>query len=137
MQDLATTSPADVAVVTEALGAVARQDWGRLSDLVHPDAVWTLPGASSVSGVASGRSAVIETARAIAAANLTSEPHQLMIGHHSVVATIRNTASLPVHLDEWLALVFIVRDGHITGIDTHLSDIPMLERFYAALDASG
>jgi hypothetical protein len=81
----------------------------------------------------SGPEAVLARTRAIAGANLTVEPQHLHVGHRSIVATIHNTAARPVELDEWLALVFTTRAGRIASIETHLSDVPMLERFYAAL----
>jgi uncharacterized protein len=132
-QTSATAGMADVAVVGQALGAVARKDWDRVAALLAPDVAWTLPGNSSVSGVATGPEAVLGRIRAIADANLTSEPQHVHIGSDSIVATIHNTATHPVDLDEWLAMVFTTRDGLIATIATHLSDIPMLERFYAAL----
>jgi uncharacterized protein len=132
-QSDAVVGAADVAVVAEALGAVRRQDWDRVAELLAPDVVWTLPGTSWVSGVATGPEAVLARTQAIAGANLTVEPQHLHVGHSSIVATIHNTAAGPVELDEWLALVFTTRAGRIATIETHLSDVPMLERFYAAL----
>lgn len=124
---------ADVAVVTEMLVASRRQDWDRVAELLDPDVVWYLPGNSRISGLATGRDAVVARAQVIDSAKLTVDPQHLLVGYRSIVATIHNTASRPVELDEWLALVFTLRSGRIATIDTHLSDIPMLERFYSAL----
>ncbi|MFJ2730694.1 nuclear transport factor 2 family protein [Streptomyces collinus] len=122
----------DAAVVGEMLAAARRQDWDRVAELLDPEVVWSLPGNSRISGDAVGPKAVVERAQAIDAAQLTTDPQHLHIGSRSIVATIHNTADKPLPLDEWLALVFTVRSGRITTIDTHLSDVPMLERFYAA-----
>ncbi|MFF4569304.1 nuclear transport factor 2 family protein [Streptomyces sp. NPDC001410] len=122
----------DAAVVGEMLAASRRKDWDRVAELLDPEVVWSLPGKSRISGDAVGRKAVVERARAIDAAKLTTDPQHLHIGSRSIIATIHNTAETPLPLDEWLALVFTVRSGLITTIDTHLTDVPMLERFYAA-----
>lgn len=133
LQNVEIVQQSDVAVVLAALDAMKRHDWQKMYDLLEPDAIWTLPGTSSVSGVATGAAAVVERAQIIAGANLTSQPLHVHVGYQSIVATVHNTAETPVHLDEYLALVFTVRGGKIAVIDTHLTDVPMLERFYAAL----
>ncbi len=130
--DVVTATEKDAAIAGEMLAASRRQDWERVAELLDPEVVWNMPGNSRISGVAVGRQAVIERAKVIDAAKLTVEPQHVHIGYRSIVVTIHNTAEKPVPLEEWLALVFEFRDGLITTIDTHLSDIPMFERFYAA-----
>lgn len=122
-------------VVSTMLQASRRQDWDTVRDCLHPDVVWTLPGTSQVSGRIHGRDDVVATAQVIDGARLTVEPQHILFGYGTVIATIHNTASHPVDLDEWLALVFEVRDGVIVSIATHLSDVPGLDRFYAALSS--
>lgn len=128
-----TVSGDDAAVVTRMLGASRRQDWDTVRSCLHPDVVWTLPGTSQVSGRIQGQDAVVRTAQIIDSAALTVQPQNILIGFNTVTATIHNTASQPVPLDEWLALVFELREGAIVSIATHLSDVPGLDRFYAAL----
>lgn len=120
----------DAAIPTEMLAASRRQDWSRVAELLAPEVVWYLPGNSRISGVAIGRDAVVERAKVIDAAKLTVEPQHVHIGYRSVAVTIHNTAEQPVPLEEWLVLTFTIRDGLIATIDTLLSDVPALERFY-------
>ncbi|MDT7729666.1 MAG: uncharacterized protein QOI21_6242 [Actinomycetota bacterium] len=131
-QGVAVATEKDAAVVREMLAASRQQDWDRVAELLAPEVVWNMPGHSRISGVAIGPQAVVARAKIIDAANLTVEPQHMLIGYQSIVATIHNTAEKPLPLDEWLALVFTVQSGLIATIDTHLSDIPMFERFYAA-----
>ncbi|MFJ4655036.1 hypothetical protein ACIP5Y_27490 [Nocardia sp. NPDC088792] len=71
--------------------------------------------------------------RAITAAGIRFDPRHLHDGYRSVAVTVHNTASRPdAELDEWLAIVFTCRDGRIATIDTHISDVPMMERFFGA-----
>lgn len=132
-RDYSTTSTDDAALVSKMLEASRRQDWNTVRSCLHPDVVWTLPGTSQVSGRICGRDNVVATAQLIDSAKLTVEPQHILFGYQTVVATIHNTASTPVQLDEWLALVFEIHDGEIVSIATHLSDVPGLNRFYAAL----
>lgn len=129
----ATVDSADVGVVTALLAGFRSEDWSTVRQLLHPGVVWTLPGTSSVSGTKEGVEAVVDTARAINAANLNSRLRDVMVGHSTVVVTLHNSADQPVELDESLALVFEVRDGLVAAVSTHLSDVEGLDRFYAAL----
>ena len=115
------------------LQASRRQDWDTVRSCLHPDVVWTLPGTSHISGRIRGADEVVSIAQLINSARLRTVPQHILLGYQTVVATIHNTASKPVSLDEWLALVFEIRDGQIVSIATHLSDVPGLDRFYAEL----
>lgn len=129
-QDVAAVGDADVKIVAEMLAASRKNDWDRVAELLDPDVVWALPGDSLISGDAVGPDAVVARARIIADAKLTVELQHFHLGSRSIVATIHNTAAHPVELNEWLALVFTMRSGRIATIDTHLSDVPMITRFY-------
>ena len=131
-EDVTLVTEKDAAVVGEMLAASRRQDWGRVAELLDPGVVWSVPGNSRISGLAVGREGVIARVQVIDAARLTVDPQHMLIGYRSIVTTIHNTSEKPVPLDEWLALLFTLRSGLIVTIDTHLSDVPMLERFYAA-----
>ena len=129
---LATVSGPDTNVATQMLLASRRGDWDGVRDCLDPEVVWTLPGTSQVSGEVIGIDDVVRIAQIIDSANLTVEPKHVLVGFDTVIATIHNTASKPVALDEQLALVFEIRNRKITSIATHLSDVPGLDRFYAA-----
>ncbi|MET8874597.1 nuclear transport factor 2 family protein [Nocardia sp. NPDC004604] len=126
------TESHDAGVVEKFLQAVGAEDWSALETVLAPDVVWTLPGTSRISGEAHGAAAVVERAQAITAAKITIEPQHLHIGYRSIAVTVHNTAHRPdADLDEWLAIVFTCRAGKIATIDTHISDVPMMERFFA------
>ncbi|QIS14129.1 nuclear transport factor 2 family protein [Nocardia arthritidis] len=126
-----TVSP-DAAVVQEFLRAVGAKDWPAARATLNEDVVWTLPGTGPISGEAHGPTAVLDRARTITSANVTIEPQHLHLGYRSIAVTVHNTARrADAELDEWLAIVFTCRDGRITTIDTHISDVPMMERFFA------
>lgn len=136
-KDVTVVTESDVKIVAEMLAASRENDWDRVAELLDPDVVWALPGDSLISGDAVGPDAVVARARIIADAKLTVEPQHFHLGSRSIVATIHNTASHPVALDEWLALVFTMRSGRIATIDTHLSDVPMITRFYGTAERCG
>lgn len=125
------STSADAATAQNFLQAVGQRDWTALSAMLEPDVVWTLPGTSRISGEAHGPDAVIARAKAITGAVAKFDPQHLHEGYRSVAVTVHNTASRPgAELDEWLAIVFTCRDGRIATIDTHISDVPMMERFF-------
>jgi ketosteroid isomerase-like protein len=132
-ENVVTVTEKDAAIATGMLAASRRQDWDRVAEVLDPEVVWSMPGNSRISGLAVGPEAVVERAKVIDSAKLTVEPQHVQIGYQSVVVTIHNTAEKPIPLDEWLALVFTFRNGLITTIDTHLSDVPGFEQFYAVL----
>lgn len=132
----ATVSDEDSNVASRMLQASRRRDWEGVRACLHADVVWHLPGTSQVSGEIRGVDEVVRTAQVIDSANLTVEPKHILVGFGTVVATIHNTASKPMDLDEQLALVFRIQDQKITSIATHLSDVDGLDSFYAALATS-
>jgi ketosteroid isomerase-like protein len=114
-----------------------------LTVLGHPDAevvksvsaddiVWSFPGAASISGEARGVDGIMQRARIIASCDVKVDILHAVHGFSGVALILHNTGRKSDRiLDEDLAAVFSFRDDKITRLDTYLSDVPMMERFFA------
>jgi uncharacterized protein len=114
-----------------------------LTVLDHPDAevaksvsaddiVWSFPGAASISGEARGVEGIMQRAQIIASYGVKVEILHAVHGFREVAMSLRNTGKKGDRiLDEHLAAVFSFRGDKITRLDTYLSDVPMMERFFA------
>ena len=112
--------------------ALTSADWTGLRDLLHADATWTLPGNNVVSGTAVGGEAVVERARVIAGYGLSFELEHILLSRDNMALALHNTAERNgLRLDEHLATVCRLRDGRIAEIETYLTDVPGMDRFFA------
>ncbi len=114
-----------------------------LSVLGHPDAevvkavavddvVWSFPGESAISGEAHGVEGVMKRARTIASYGVKVEIVRPVYGFQGVAMILHNTGEKADRiLDEQLAAVFTFRGDKIARLDTFLSDVPMMEAFFA------
>jgi uncharacterized protein len=114
-----------------------------LSVLGHPDAevvksvsaddiVWSFPGAASISGEARGVDGIMQRARVIASYGVKVEILHAVYGFSGVAMILHNTGKKGDRiLDEHLAAVFSFRSDKINRLDTYLSDVPMMEGFFA------
>jgi uncharacterized protein len=114
-----------------------------LSVLGHPDAevvksvavddvVWSFPGASRISGEAHGVEGVMARARVIASYSVKVEIIRPVFGFSGVAMLLHNTGAANGRvLDEQLAAVFAFRGDKIARLDTYLSDVAMMEDFFA------
>ena len=107
-------------------------DWAGLRDLLHDDATWTLPRDNMISGTAVGGDAVVARAREIADYGLSFKLEHLLLSRDNMALALHNTAERNgLRLDEHLATVCRLRDGRIAEIETYLSDVPGMNRFFA------
>ena len=114
---------------------LVNQDWTALRALLHDDATWTLPGDNTISGTAVGGDAVVERAQLIAGYGLSFELENILLSRDNMALGLHNTAERDgVRLDEKLATVCRLRDGRIAEIETFLSDVPGMDRFFARAD---
>jgi uncharacterized protein len=96
------------------------------------DMIWTFPGSSPISGAALDIDAIIKRANAIAANKVRVEIIHTVYGLEGVSIILHNTGKKNDKvLDEYVAAVFTFRGQKIARLDTHLSDIPMAEAFFA------
>ena len=99
--------------------------------MFHDDATWTLPGDNVISGTAKGADAVVERARLIASYGLSFNLENILLSRNNMALALHNTAERDgIRLDEKLATVCHLRDGKIAEIETFLSDVPGMDRFF-------
>jgi ketosteroid isomerase-like protein len=111
---------------------VAR-DWRGLRELFHDDATWTLPGDNLISGTVRGADAVVARAEQIARYGLKFRLSHVLLSRDNVALGLHNTAERPgAVLDEHVATVCRLRDGRIAEVETFLSDVPGMNRFFSA-----
>ena len=124
------STPEDIAKAFQA--ALMSRDWPAMRALFHDDATWTLPGDNSISGIAIGGDAVVERAQLIASYGLSFKLENILLSRDNMALGLHNTAERDgVRLDEKLATVCRLRDGRIAEIETFLSDVPGMNRFFA------
>jgi ketosteroid isomerase-like protein len=115
------------------LTSLRKKDWGLLRSLLTEDSYWTLPGNNVISGEAIGPGAVVNKAQTIVGFAVSLELLHILYGRHGVGLLIRNRATREgKELDEHLVAVCNLRDGRICGINTYLSDVPMMDTFFPA-----
>ena len=107
------------------------QDWPAMRQLFHDDATWTLPGDNAISGTAVGADAMVERAQLIASYSLSFELENVLLSRDNMALSLHNTAERNgARLDEHLATVCRLREGRIAEIETFLSDVPGMNRFF-------
>jgi uncharacterized protein len=112
--------------------ALVNRDWAHMRSMFHDDASWTLPGDNAISGRAEGGDAVVERARLIASYNLSFELKHVLLSRDNMALSLHNTAERDgIRLDEYLATVCRLRDGRIAEVETYLSDVDGMNRFFA------
>lgn len=120
------------ALAKEFHGALVAGDWATMRTLFTEDATWTLPGNNHISGRAEGADAVIERAKLIAAYGLSFELEHILLSRDNMALGLHNTAERDgVRLDEHLATVCRLRGDEICEIETFLSDVPGMNRFFS------
>jgi len=124
------TSPEEIARAFHS--ALLARDWPSMRALFEDDATWTLPGDNAVSGMAVGADAVIARVQLIASYGLAFELENILLSRSNMALAFHNTAERDgVVLDEKLATVCRLRNGRIAEIETFLSDVPGMNRFFA------
>ena len=119
-------------IAEQFLAGLRTRDAELLRSILHPNAVWNLPGTGIISGEAHGADAVIQRARTIKDNGVSFAVKHILIGHHGAALSLHNTAQRgSLVFDEHLATVLDIRDGKVTGINTYLADIGMLNDFFA------
>jgi ketosteroid isomerase-like protein len=118
-------------IAQQFLTGLQNRDWDLLRSIMTDDIVWSLPGTSLISGEARGADAVTKRSQLIVSYGLTFTLKHILFGRHGVALSLNNTAKRgDVILDEHLATVFALRDGKIAAINTYLSDVEMVNRFF-------
>lgn len=114
------------------MSQLRKPDSQQLRTLVTEDVLWTFPGKASISGEVIGVEGVIARAKAIAAHQVEVEIVRAVYGFKGLAVMLHNTGSRKGRtLNEYLATVFQYRGDRISRLDTYLSDVPMMEAFFA------
>ena len=112
--------------------ALVSGDWPTMRALFHDDATWTLPGDNAISGAAVGADEIVARAQLIVSYGLSFKLESILLSRDNMALALHNTAERDgVRLDEKLATVCRLRDGRIAEIETFLSDVPGMNRFFA------
>jgi ketosteroid isomerase-like protein len=120
------------ALATSFIEALRSLDEKGFQKIMTDDVVWTLPGSSLVSGVAHGVAGILKRAQAIVDRKVTLEIMHVVLGHEGVALLLHNTGKWKGKvLDEYLTTVCALRDGKIARLDTYISDIPMVNTYFA------
>ena len=102
-----------------------------VKEVAVEDMIWTFPGSSVISGEAHGIKAILKRAQTIARHKVSVEIVRTIYGFSGVAVILHNTAEENGKvLDEHLAAVFAFRGHKIERLDTHLSDVAMVEAFF-------
>jgi len=112
--------------------ALKTQDKDLMVSILAEDVIWTLPGASRISGEARGPNEVVERSRMIASVGMNFELKYVLSGFDGAALSLHNTASQGERVfDENLVTVLKLRGDRICKIDTYMHDVPMLNMFFA------
>jgi uncharacterized protein len=121
-------------LATAFYGALIRKDWAALRPIMSPDVTWTLPGDNQISGTAEGIDAVIARAQLIASYGLSFALQHVLVSRENMALSLHNEARRgDLLLDEHLATVCRIEEGKIAAIETYLSDVDVMNRFFADL----
>jgi len=120
-------------IVEDFLCAFKAHDWEGIRSQLHGDIKWTLPGNGMISGTAVGADAVIERTKIIIGGGVQTKLHHILVGQNGLTLSLNNAAISADGriLDEELATVLTVDNGLIIKIDTYLSNVPMMEKYFS------
>ncbi|WP_183557441.1 nuclear transport factor 2 family protein [Mucilaginibacter sp. SP1R1] len=113
------------------LTSLKNNQWDAMGNIIAPEATWTLPGTSLLSGWANDRSAIIHRAQELKRFGVKFELKNILYGLHGVTLSLHNTAKRgDLVLDEQVAIVCEIKDGKIAVMTTYLSDVAGINAFF-------
>jgi ketosteroid isomerase-like protein len=119
-------------LATSFIAALRAQDVAGFNAIMTDDVVWSLPGSSLVSGLATGVDGILKRARTLGKYGVSLEIQHVVLGYEGVALLLHNTGSQNGRiLDEYLTTVCTLRDEKISRLDTYISDIPMVDAYFA------
>lgn len=111
---------------------LGNRDENLLRSIMTEDVVWSLPGESPMSGEAHGVEAILKRANTLQGFNVKIEIEHVVYGLQDVALHLHNTGRYGGKvLDEHLTTVIHLNGGKIRRLDTFISDIPMLNAYFA------
>jgi uncharacterized protein len=119
-------------LATSFIEALRAGDANGFRAIMTDDVVWTLPGTSLVSGIAKGVEGILKRARYIVEYGANVEIQHIVLGYEGVALLLHNTGKQNARvLDEYLTTVCTLRSGKIARLDTYISDIEMVNAYFA------
>jgi hypothetical protein len=119
------------AIASTFLTAMTSNDWDMMRSIMEPDLQWTLPGKSLLSGPANGVEAVVKRALSLKKFGVMFQLMNILYGWDGVALSLHNTANRgSLILNEYVTIAFRLGASNITGMTTHLSDVPGIEAFF-------
>jgi ketosteroid isomerase-like protein len=112
--------------------ALIRKDWAALRTILSQDVTWTLPGHNQISGPAVGIDAVVARVQLIASYGVSFTLQHILVSRDNMALSLHNEAQRgDLRLDEQLATVCRIGEGKIVAIETYLSDVDSMDKFFA------
>jgi ketosteroid isomerase-like protein len=119
-------------LATSFIAALRAGDANGFRAIMTDDVVWTLPGTSLVSGIAKGVEGILKRARTIVDYGANVEIQHVVVGYEGVALLLHNTGKRNGRiLDEYLTTVCTLREDKIVRLDTYISDIAMVNAYFA------
>ena len=118
--------------------AIKSQDEELLRSVTTADVVWSLPGSNVISGNAKGSAAILRRGKLLADYGVNIAIDHVVYGRTGFGLLLHNTGKrLGRVLDEHLTTVFQPRGAMIAAIDTYISDVTMLDDYFALASTLG
>jgi ketosteroid isomerase-like protein len=119
-------------LATSFIAAVRAGDAQAFHAIMTDDVVWSLPGSSTVSGLAQGVDGILKRAKSLREYKVTLEIQHVLLGYEGAALLLHNTGNQNGRvLDEYLTTVLAFRDRKISRLDTYISDIPMVNAYFS------
>jgi|SRR5271154_6006178 uncharacterized protein len=126
------TEPEKKVLAHTFIRGLGSRDGDLLRSIMTEDVVWGLPGESPMSGEARGVEAILKRANTLHGFNVNIEIERVVYGLQDVALHLHNTGRYGGKvLDEHLTTVIHLQGGKIRRLDTFISDIPMLNAYFA------
>lgn len=114
------------------IAGLRSRDVDLLSSILSSDVIWSLPGQSVMSGEAHGVDGILKRAHAFQKYNVHLEIKHILYGYRDVALSLHNTGRKDGKiLDEYLTTILHLQDGKAHHINTYISDVPMLNGYFA------
>ena len=108
------------------------RDRSALASIFTEDVVWSNPGETRISGEAKGLDAIMTRAQDISDWGVKIELEYVLYGLTDVALHLHNTGNKNSRVfDEHVVMVFTFRDGRISRLSAFLSNIPMMNAYFA------
>ena len=118
-------------IALKFINALGSRDGSLLRSIMTDDVVWSLPGKSPMSGEALGVDAILKRSETLHRYGVKIEVEHVVYGFQDVALHLHNTGKQGDRvLDEHLTTVCRLREDKIHRLDTFISDVDMLNKFF-------